>query len=372
MKILGTKAESLENIVSEAVEVLAAGGIIVYPTETCYGLGADATNPEAIAKLSEYKSRREGQPLSVAVYDMESAQEYVEVNELALNMYENYLPGPITVVSKVKEGAQLADGVASEYGTLGIRVPDHKFILEICKAYGKPITATSANISYKKKPYSIEALEKDTPVKRYKMLDLIIDHGELPKNEASTVVDTTLNNLNIMRPGAISFEKDLKDRKLSLEATTYSEEETISFGGMVMLKYVKERYNTPVILALKGDLGAGKTQFAKGIAKSLKIDEQISSPTFTIIDEYEYVLADTNGKFIHMDTWRVDGAEELDRTGIEEFVKVGNILAIEWADKFYDQIKGYIAEYGGTFLTVTFEHISPEVREIKVYEGDVS
>lgn len=366
MKILEFTKTNNEEIIRQAVMTLQEGGILIYPTETCYGIGVDATNPKAIEKLYQYKTRREGKPLSVAVADKEMAQEYAEINDIAENLYENYLPGPLTVVSKGLH--KVAPGVESEFGTLGIRIPDYNLIRDIVKAFGKPITATSANISYKPRPYSIERFIKDLPAKHDELVDLIIDAGELPKNEPSTVVDTTMNNLNVMREGTARFNADISDDKVILKANTKSTEETIDFGSLVMLKHVDVPLERPLLIALRGELGAGKTQFAKGIGRYLKINETISSPTFTIIDEYEYTLGDRKGKFAHIDTWRVNGAEELARLDLEGQFRKGNIIAIEWADKFYSEIIEYAAKSGALILKVDLKYVSIDEREISVYK----
>jgi L-threonylcarbamoyladenylate synthase len=355
-----------KKIVKEAVKTLADGGILIYPTETCYGIGVDATNQEAVDRLMKYKSRREGKPLSVVMKDMEMAEDYAVINELAQNLYENYLPGPLTVVSKGK--GKVAKGVESEFGTLGIRIPDYKLILKIVEEFGKPFTATSANVSYKPRPYSIDKLLDDSPKKQAEMIDMIIDAGELPDNESSTVIDTTMNNLNVMREGARKFNEDIEDDKVLLKASTVGAEQTVEFGNLNMLKQIDEVLDRPVIFALKGELGAGKTQFAKGVAQQLGITEQISSPTYTIIDEYDYKVGEhREGKLIHMDTWRVDGSDELKRTGIENYFKVGNVIAIEWADKFYGEIIKLASQHGAKLLKVVFEYDGIDQREIKVY-----
>ena len=110
--------------VDAAVKVLDEGGLIIYPTETLYGIGADATNPEAIKKLTEYKDSPFGKPYSVAVTDQKMAEEYVELNNTAKNLYKEFLPGPLTVISKGKH--KVAKGVESEEGTLGIRIPSYR------------------------------------------------------------------------------------------------------------------------------------------------------------------------------------------------------------------------------------------------------
>jgi L-threonylcarbamoyladenylate synthase len=353
-------------IISKAVEVLKAGGIIIFPTETCYGIGADATNQSAIDRLYEYKTRREGKPLSVAVLNKKMAAEYVEINEIAENLYDNYLPGPITVVSKGL--GKVANGVESEYGTLGVRIPDYKLVLEIIEKFGKPFTSTSANISYMPKPYSIEALLESTPKKSQEYLDLIIDAGELPHREASTVVDTTMNNLNIMRTGQSALLDQIASQKSVLRAETNSAEQTVSFGGMNMLKYIDEPMDKPLLFFLSGELGTGKTQFSKGLAKELNVKEIVKSPTFTILNEYEYTLGTRKGKFVHVDTWRIDSLKDLQTIGLEEYLVPGNIISIEWADKFFEDLKNLVERKKGKTINVVFTYIDEDTRKIETYE----
>lgn len=353
-------------IIEKAINVLKNGGLFIFPTETCYGLGADATNQAAIDKLYSYKTRREGKPLSIAVSDMAMASEYAALNEAAENLYKNYLPGPITVVSKGL--GRVAKGVESEYGTLGIRIPDNRLVLDIIRAFGKPFTATSANISYMPKPYSIEAWLKNTPQKNREMIDLIIDAGELPHRESSTVVDTTMNNLNIMRPGQIDLSRQLSDQKSIMAATTATSAETANFGAMNMLKYIDEPLAGPLVFFLSGELGTGKTQFSKGLAGQLGIKEIIKSPTFTILNEYEYKRGGKQGKFIHIDTWRVDSLKDLETIGLDRYLSAGNIIAIEWADKFFSDLQAKIKQAGGKIINVVFDYLDENTRNIKTYE----
>ena len=358
MKILKVKDNTKENIIKEAIRVLESGGLIIFPTETCYGLGADATNPQAIKKLFQYKSRREGKPLSIAVSDPEMAKNYVEINELAENIYQNYLPGPITVISKSLK--KTAPGVDSEYGTLGIRWPDYPLVLEIIKKFKKPITASSANISYQPKPYCIQKLLNGCPKENQALIDLIIDAGPLKKRETSTVVDTTLNNLNIMRPGQIELKKDLKAKSPSLSAQTKTPEETIQLAKMTLLKYIDQRQKQSLVFFLVGDLGAGKTHFSKGLAQGLGIKSIIKSPTFTILNEYN--------NFIHLDTWRLENLLDLQALNLESYFKAGNVLSIEWADKFLSELKSLSKKMGAKIITVKLEYLDENTRDIKIYE----
>ncbi len=353
-------------IIKKALNVLKNGGIFVFPTETCYGLGADATNQAAINKLYSYKTRREGKPLSIAVSDMKMASEYAALNEVAENLYKNYLPGPITVISKGL--GRVAKGVESEYGTLGIRIPDNELVLNIIRNFGKPFTATSANVSYMPKPYSVNSLLQNTPKKNQELIDMIIDAGELPHRETSTVVDTSMNNLNVMRPGQINLAQQLSDQKAVMSAETGGEEQTVSFGAMNMLKYIDEPLSGPLVFFLSGELGAGKTQFSKGLAGQLGIKEIIKSPTFTILNEYEYALGQRQGKFIHIDTWRIDSLKDLETIGLDQYLRSGNIIAIEWADKFFDDLKTKIKKADGKIINVIFDYLDENTRNIKTYE----
>ena len=329
-KIIKISETSLEEVIKTAVETLRAGGLIVFPTETMYGIGADATNQEAINKLLLYKTRREGKPLSIAVNSKEMAEQYVEVNKVAENLYTNFLPGPLTVVSKSK--GKVAKGVESEIGTLGVRIPDYKLVLDIISALGKPITATSANASYKKRPYEVQDILNNISEKQKDLIDLILDAGELPKREPSTVVDTTLNEEVVVRQGNIKLTP-------VLEKVTNSPEETQELGIQILKKYQHYFGYKSVIFAMQGELGAGKTEMTKGIAKVLGIKDAVNSPTFIIEKEYdiqtvpESYLSEKKPKLYHIDTWRVFDSSELEDLGFLKQVADGNVFVVEWADK---------------------------------------
>jgi L-threonylcarbamoyladenylate synthase len=349
--------------IKKAVEVLKDGGLIVYPTETCYGLGGDATNPKALAKIMQYKKLRGSKPISVAVANKEMAQNYVEINEMADNIYTNYLPGPITVVSMSK--GKLVPPVVSTQGAVGIRYPDYDFTLELIKEYGKPITATSANVSYRSAPYNIKKLIENLPRKSFQLIGLFLDAGTLPKNEPSTVLDTTMNQLSVLRQGKLQFEDALIKNKKIEERETKSTEETISLGEEFALKYLKGK--NPVVVALSGELGAGKTQFTKGIGKALGVEEIVNSPTYTIINEYNYKEKDNDEVLAHMDTWRLQD-NELEKSGIIENLEKRNTVVIEWADKFYEQISAICDNMNVPIYKVVIRYISIDERGIEIYE----
>src|SRR3989344_3869751 len=227
MKVLKTKDWPLEKIVKQATQSLATGDLVIYPTETVYGVGVDATNQEAVKKLLKYKSRREGKPLSIAVTDRIMAEQYVELNDQAKKLYKRFLPGPYTIVSKGL--GKLALGVESEFGTLGIRIPAYPLVLKLVEELGRPVTATSANASGEKRPYAVKDVLDRLSEKQKKLIDLVIDTGTLPTNEPSTVIDTTLSTPLTVR-GTWHENGDQ-----IFETTT--DQETQELAGKLLLKH---------------------------------------------------------------------------------------------------------------------------------------
>jgi L-threonylcarbamoyladenylate synthase len=335
MKTISLVSTDPQVVIAEAIKVLAAGGLVVYPTETVYGVGADATNQDAINKLLAYKARREGRPLSIAVYDQAMAEEYVVLNEQARQFYKTFLPGPVTVVSQSKE--KVAAGVASERGTLGVRLPDYPLLREIVKEFGKPITATSANASYKKRPYSVTDILNNISDKQKALIDLVIDAGTLPPREPSSVIDTTLEQPTVLRQG----ELKLSD---ATTLTTNNDVETQALGNRLITLYKSYLTERAVIFALVGEMGAGKTQLSKGIASALGVTAPITSPTYTIAHEYQFKWGDDPQQFVHIDTWRLFSDDEFLDLGFTKMIEENAIISIEWADKVTDILNRYSAD----------------------------
>lgn len=348
----------LEIVLAETISVLKAGGLVLFPTETVYGAGVDATNQAAVDKLLAYKSRREGKPLSIAVPDMKSAEQYVQINDQARTLYKQFLPGPVTVISKGL--GVVAHGVESEFGTLGIRIPDYPFLLQLLKSYGKPITATSANASGKKRPYTIEDAVSQLSQKQLVLVDLVLDAGKLPKNEPSTVIDTTLSTPLTMRSGAVQLES-------ATNFTSTSEEETKALAGKLLLKHWNSIKDTGLIIGLDGSLGAGKTVFTKGIADFLKISEPITSPTYTYIEEYEFTRHQTKGMLYHLDLWKVESAEELERLAVTELLQPSSVVVIEWWSQIAQWLSSTLIEKNIPLINITISD-SDTGRNISVHE----
>jgi len=175
----------------------------VYPTETVYGLGADACSNEAVAKVFITKTRPLEDPIPVAVNSLELAHRIAELTPIADLAFKKFLPGPLTLVVKAKPG-KISELVTAGTENVGIRVPDHPVALKLIEFVGGPITATSANLSGKPAPISLRgALEQ-----LGKHIDVALDSGKCKRGMPSTVLDLSSDPPRILREGPIS-EKEI-------------------------------------------------------------------------------------------------------------------------------------------------------------------
>lgn len=325
MKIL----KETPKVIDEVVEHLKNGKLVFMATETVYIAAVDATNTNAVKKLVKFKNRPFGKPFSVGVTNIKMAEKYVELNDSARDLYKKFLPGPVTVVSDGKH--TVAPGVEAENGTLGIRIPDYKFVMNVIQKFGKPITTTSANASYQRRPYKLSDILENISLKQKGLIDLMVDAGELPLNEPSTVIDTTLDNPTVLRQGEIK----LKDKN---EVYSRSEENTQNIGKELWQKYESYLGKRALVFALVGEMGAGKTQFTKGLAKAMGIKELVTSPTFSLLEEYE--VPKSLFGLEHFDAWRLSDSNEMEALGFLKMIENKNkILSIEWADRVSDLLK---------------------------------
>lgn len=342
-------------LIDKVIDVLKSGGLIIFPTETSYGVGVDATNPEAVSKLLLYKKRPEGKAISIAVANQQIAKQYVEINANAQNFYNNFLPGPVTIISKSHH--KVDSRLESETGTLGIRIPNYRLMLNILEKFNKPITATSANISGGKTPYTTEDILENIPERNKNLIDLIIDAGELPKNPPSTVIDTTSNNLTIIRSGRVD---PLKTTLLE-NVSTQNEEETISIGKDLINKFYNKEL--PLLILLSGELGAGKTHLTKGIGQELNINYVIKSPTYNYVNEYKI---NDSTKLFHMDAWKIQSKEDLNSLGFYDWFKKGNVIVIEWPSVIINLDPDFFSSLSYYYLEITNQEFTK--REIKIFK----
>lgn len=201
--ILVDKNVNKEETYAQAVDIIRSGGIVAFPTETVYGLGADATNAEAVGKIFEAKGRPADNPLIVHVDSKEAAINYVDdVSDKALKLMDAFWPGALTLIMKSKPRI-FAQNVTADLETVGIRVPNHPVALNLLKRVQLPIAAPSANTSGKPSPTLAEHVYHDMEQK----IPLILDGGPTKIGIESTVLDMTSEPPVILRPGNVTKEQ---------------------------------------------------------------------------------------------------------------------------------------------------------------------
>ncbi len=183
---------------------LQKGKLIVYPTETFYGLGANCFSEKAVARIYRLKQRDREKPLSVIVSGMDQVKEVtLERPDLFYSLSSRFWPGPLTIVLKASK--RFPEHITGRSGTIGIRWPDHKWLSELVEKAGFPITATSANLSGEKE---ISSPEKALDVFNGKV-DLLVDGGHTQGKLPSTVISLVSGKPEILRQGALPSQKIL-------------------------------------------------------------------------------------------------------------------------------------------------------------------
>jgi L-threonylcarbamoyladenylate synthase len=187
-----------EAAVAAAAHCLREGGLVAFPTETVYGLGADATNPEAIARLYQAKGRPAFNPLIAHVGDLEAAQRIAHFDAQAIALAEAFWPGPLTLVLSRTEGCKVADLATAGLDTVAIRVPAHPIARDILRAFGGPVVAPSANLSGHVSPTTAAHVHSDLAGR----IDLIVDGGAVAVGVESTIVGCFEAPM-LLRPGGL-------------------------------------------------------------------------------------------------------------------------------------------------------------------------
>ena len=193
-----------EDAVREGGDVLRAGGLVAFPTETVYGLGADATNDQAVATIFAIKERPTFNPLIVHVKDELQAAELVDFNDTAQKLAHAFWPGALTLVMKRKDGGPLSLAATAGLDTVAVRVPAHPVAQALLQEAGVPIAAPSANKSGYVSP--TQAIHVLMQFKDGQGLNLIIDGGACPVGVESTIIDVTGDAPVLLRPGGVAVE----------------------------------------------------------------------------------------------------------------------------------------------------------------------
>jgi L-threonylcarbamoyladenylate synthase len=208
---------------SSAAQLLKSGGLVALPTETVYGLGADATNKDAVARIYKVKGRPADHPLIVHIHSMQSLGDWAdEIPDYAIALARDFWPGPMTLV--LKRTLLAEDFVTGGQPTVGLRVPDHAIALALLSAFakigGQGIAAPSANRFGQVSPTTAQAVQEE--IGEYlDQQDLILDGGPSSVGLESTIIDCTSDAPRILRPGAITIEmiEESTGRKVSTADT---------------------------------------------------------------------------------------------------------------------------------------------------------
>jgi len=191
--------------IAEAARLILAGEPVAVPTETVYGLAADATNPDAVARIYEAKGRPRFNPLIVHVPDVAAAERFGELSAEAVALAAEHWPGPLTIVVPLRPDAPIASIVTAGLPSIGLRVPDHPAMQALLRATGRPLAAPSANASGAISPTRAEHVLKSLGGR----IPLIVDGGQTTRGIESTIVAATGGPLRLLRRGPIELDADL-------------------------------------------------------------------------------------------------------------------------------------------------------------------
>lgn len=191
-----------QEIIKEAAAIIRKGGLVTFPTETVYGLGADALNPLAVVRIFEVKNRPRFDPLIVHIADFSSVEKLCSsVDERARKLMEKFWPGPLTLV--LPKTQVVPDIVTAGFPTVAIRMPAHPVALRLIEEAGTPIAAPSANPFGYLSPTTAEHVREQVG----KKVDLILDGGKCPIGVESTVIELTGKEPLLLRPGGLPIEE---------------------------------------------------------------------------------------------------------------------------------------------------------------------
>lgn len=199
------------NVIQQAHLVLSQGGVILHPTETCYGFACDATHDGALKKLYKLKRMPFTKPCSIMVSSLEEAQKYGNFSELAKNLAREFWPGPLTLIVPRKNFPEFLNSkfLNSNSENIGIRVPAHSWTLELLRTYPSPLITTSANVSGQPETYQVSEVlrqlqnEQGQHGQQSRRPDFIVDVGIISEEKPSTILKILDDSFRILREGPL-------------------------------------------------------------------------------------------------------------------------------------------------------------------------
>jgi len=257
-----------EENIKKAADKLKNGGLVAFPTETVYGLGADATQDSAVAGIFDAKGRPQFNPLIVHFADIEDAETEVYFNDKARALAKVFCPGSLTMILPRKEGSKVSYLCSAGLDSIAVRVPNHKVARDLIKELGKPIAAPSANRSGSLSPTDAHHVFKSLGLKA----GMILDGGRTEVGLESTVVDMTGDVPTLLRPGFITkddLDKVIGEVKVEIEVVNNNPKSP----GQLLKHYAP---NTPVRLNAL-DTGDGEVLLGFGDIDCGENDLNLSS-----------------------------------------------------------------------------------------------
>lgn len=198
-----SEVEMTSSNAEQAAKVLRAGNLVIMPTETVYGLAADASNPEAVSKIFEAKGRPRFNPLIAHVSGVEAAMRIAVFDERAKALAATFWPGPLTIVAPIKDAEQVCDLARAGLDSVAIRAPAHEKAREIIEAFGGAVVAPSANRSGRPSPTTFADAVEETG----RSVGAAVDGGPCTEGVESTVVSVLGDQVALLRPGTITREQ---------------------------------------------------------------------------------------------------------------------------------------------------------------------
>ena len=291
--------ESLSERLASSAETLKNGGLVVFPTETVYGLGADATNPDATAKIYAAKGRPSDNPLIIHIAEPKDAELYAFTNSTYYSLAEHFMPGPLTVILTSKDTVPVT--TRGGLDTVAVRCPENKIARELIRLAGVAIAAPSANLSGSPSPTSFEHAYADMNGR----VDAIIDGGECDFGLESTIVRINANgSLTLLRPGKITKE-DLEGIGIEVSIAN-AVTDSLKEGEVAISPGMKYRHyapDAPVIL-----LDGTKEEIAGYISLNASENKRIAVIAYE--DDAEYISSAVNGATVYKFGLRGDEAAQ--------------------------------------------------------------
>lgn len=188
-------------VIDQTATIIKQGGLVIFPTETVYGIGALMRNKKAVDKIYQLRNRPKNKAVLILIASKKDLDKFAYLNLRAKKIINKFWPGPLTVILKKKNN--IPNFITANRKTVAIRLPENKFLLNLIKKIGQPIIAPSANISGRKSPL----LAKETFKDFFGKVDLILDAGRTKYQKESTILDLTGKLPKVLRQGAIKNEK---------------------------------------------------------------------------------------------------------------------------------------------------------------------